>query len=161
MVNLREIPDEQLKHMIDTTNDYLRKLANEKSRRDTITSAADSINKLAEAYMQAVGVKDGEPWVGPSSAAEAYPRDWSVTHEYGLWKSQVAGNIEEPGEGDAWERVGDDPRFVRVPSESVLLGDDVLIFSPNESGEDDEEGEDLHDIDDVSDEGDVLERGDS
>ena len=88
MVNLREIPDEQLAHMINTTNDYLRTLANEKSRRDTITSAADAINKLAEAYMQAVGVKNGAPWEGPSSAAEAYPRDWFVTHEYGLWKSR-------------------------------------------------------------------------
>ena len=142
MVNLREIPDEELEHMIDTTNDYLRKLANEKSRRDTITSAADSINKLAEAYMQAVGVKDGAPWEGPSSAAEAYPRDWSVTHEYGLWKSRVAGNIEEPGEGDAWERVGDDPAFPSSPSETVLPGLAVLL-TPGESDEGTEEEEEM------------------
>lgn len=142
MVNLREIPDEQLAHMINTTNDYLRKLANEKSRRDTITSAADSINKLAEAYMQAVGVKDGDPWEGPSSAAEAYPRDWSVTHEYGLWKSRVAGNIEEPGEGDAWERVGDDPAFPSSPSETVLPGLGVLL-TPGESDEENEEEEEM------------------
>lgn len=142
MVNLREIPDEELEHMIDTTNDYLRKLTNEKSRRDTITSAADSINKLAEAYMQAVGVKDGDPWEGPSSAAEAYPRDWSVTHEYGLWKSRVAGNIEEPGEGDAWERVGDDPAFPSSPSETVLPGLGVLL-TPGESDEENEEEEEM------------------
>ena len=142
MVNLREIPDEQLAHMINTTNDYLRKLANEKSRRDTITSAADSINKLAEAYMQAVGVKNGAPWEGPSSAAEAYPRDWSVTHEYGLWKSRVAGNIEEPGEGDAWERVGDDPAFPSSPSETVLPGLGVLL-TPGESDEGTEEEEEM------------------
>lgn len=140
MVNLREIPDEQLEQMIDTTNDYLGKLTNEKSRRDTITSAADSINKLAEAYMQAVGVKDGDPWEGPSSAAEAYPRDWSVTHEYGLWKSLVAGNIEEPGEGDAWERVGDDPAFPSSPSETVLPGLGVLL-TPGEADEGTEEEE--------------------
>ena len=142
MVNLREIPDEQLAHMINTTNDYLRKLANEKSRRDTITSAADAINKLAEAYMQAVGVKNGAPWEGPSSAAEAYPRDWSVTHEYGLWKSRVAGNIEEPGEGDAWERVGDDPAFPSSPSETVLPGLGVLL-TPGESDEGTEEEEEM------------------
>ena len=142
MVNLREIPDEELEHMIDTTNDYLRKLAKEKSRRDTITSAADAINKLAEAYMQAVGVKDGDPWEGPSSAAEAYPRDWSVTHEYGLWKSRVAGNIEEPGEGDAWERVGDDPAFPSSPSETVLPGLGVLL-TPGESDEGTEEEEEM------------------
>lgn len=142
MVNLREIPDEQLAHMINTTNDYLRKLANEKSRRDTITSAADAINKLAEAYMQAVGMKDGAPWEGPSSAAEAYPRDWSVTHEYGLWKSRVAGNIEEPGEGDAWERVGDDPAFPSSPSETVLPGLGVLL-TPGESDEENEEEEEM------------------
>ena len=142
MVNLREIPDEQLKHMIDTTNDYLRKLANEKSRRDTITSAAESINKLAEAYMQAVGVKNGAPWEGPSSAAEAYPRDWSVTHEYGLWKSLVAGNIEEPGEGDAWERIGDDPAYPSSPSETVLPGLGVLL-TPGESDEGTEEEEEM------------------
>lgn len=142
MVNLREIPDEQLAHMINTTNDYLRKLANEKSRRDTITSAADAINKLAEAYMQAVGVKNGAPWEGPSSAAEAYPRDWSVTHEYGLWKSRVAGNIEEPGEGDAWERVGDDPAFPSSPSETVLPGLGVLL-TPGESDEENEEEEEM------------------
>ena len=142
MVNLRELPDEELEHMIDTTNDYLRKLAKEKSRRDTITSAADAINKLAEAYMQAVGVKDGDPWEGPSSAAEAYPRDWSVTHEYGLWKSRVAGNIEEPGEGDAWERVGDDPAFPSSPSETVLPGLGVLL-TPGESDEGTEEEEEM------------------
>ena len=142
MVNLREIPDDQLKHMINTTNDYLRKLANEKSRRDTITSAADAINKLAEAYMQAVGVKNGAPWEGPSSAAEAYPRDWFVTHEYGLWKSRVAGNIEEPGEGDAWERVGDDPAFPSSPSEAVLPGLGVLL-TPGESDEGTEEEEEM------------------
>lgn len=142
MVNLREIPDEQLKHMIDTTNDYLRKLQNEKSRRDTITSAADSITKLAEAYLQAVGVKDGDPWEGPSSAAEAYPLGWSVTHEYGLWKSRVAGNIEEPGEGDAWERVGDDPAFPSSPSETVLPGLGVLL-TPGESDEENEEEEEM------------------
>ena len=142
MVNLREIPDEELEHMIDTTNDYLRKLTNEKSRRDTITSAADSINKLAEAYMQAVGVKDGAPWEGPSSAAEAYPRDWSVTHEYGLWKSRVAGNIEEPGEGDAWERIGDDPAYPSSPSETVLPGLGVLL-TPGESDEENEEEEEM------------------
>ena len=142
MVNLREIPDEQLAHMINTTNDYLRKLANEKSRRDTITSAADAINKLAETYLQAVGVKDGDPWEGPSSAAEAYPRDWSVTHEYGLWKSRVAGNIEEPGEGDAWERVGDDPAYPSSPSETVLPGLGVLL-TPGESDEENEEEEEM------------------
>lgn len=140
MVNLREIPDEQLEQMIDTTNDYLGKLTNEKSRRDTITSAAESINKLAEAYMQAVGVKDGAPWEGPSSAAEAYPRDWFVTHEYGLWKSLVAGNIEEPGEGDGWERVGDDPGFPSSPSETVLPGVGVLL-TPGEADEGTEEEE--------------------
>lgn len=140
MVNLREIPDEQLEQMIDTTNAYLGKLENEKSRRDTITSAADSINKLAEAYMQAVGVKDGAPWEGPSSAAEAYPRDWFVTHEYGLWKSRVAGNIEEPGEGDGWERVGDDPGFPSSPSETVLPGVGVLL-TPGEADEGTEEEE--------------------
>ena len=142
MVNLREIPDEQLAHMIDTTNDYLRKLANEKSRRDTITSAADSINKLAEAYMQAVGVKDGDPWEGPSSAAEAYPLGWLVTHEYGLWKSRVAGNIEEPGEGDAWERIGDDPAYPSSPSETALPGLGVLL-TPGESDEENEEEEEM------------------
>ena len=142
MVNLREIPDEQLEHMIDTTNDYLRKLRNEKSRRDTITSAADSINKLAETYLQAVGVKDGDPWEGPSSAAEAYPLGWLVTHEYGLWKSRVAGNIEEPGEGDEWERIGDDPAYPSSPSETVLPGLGVLL-TPGESDEENEEEEEM------------------
>lgn len=142
MVNLREIPDEELEHMIDTTDAYLRKLENERSRRDTITSAAESINKLSEAYMQAVGVKDGAPWEGPSSAAEAYPLGWSVTHEYGLWKSRVAGNIEEPGEGDAWERVGDDPAYPSSPSETVLPGPDVLL-TPGDSDEENEEEEEM------------------
>ena len=161
MVNLKTLPDEELAAMIHATEDYLRKLENEQTRRTTIASVQERMNDLNLRYFQALGIVDGAPWEGPSSATEAYPADWTATHEGGLWKSTVPGNLEEPGEGEAWERVGDDPRFVRVPSESVLLGDDVLIFSPNESGEDDEEGEDLHDIDDVSDEGDVLERGDS
>lgn len=142
MVNLKTLPDDELAAMIDSTEDYLRKLEKERTRRDTIETAEDNMNELNVRYFQALGIKDGQPWSGPSSAAEAYPLGWSVTHEYGLWKSRVAGNIEEPGEGDAWERIGDDPAFPSSPSETVLPGLGVLL-TPGESDEENEEEEEM------------------
>lgn len=140
MVNLRELPDAELEQMLDTTEAYMKKIQGEVQRRETIASAEEMVNDLNLRYFQALGRADGSEWEGPSTASESYPRDWFVTHEYGLWKSRVAGNIEEPGEGDAWERVGDDPGFPSSPSETVLPGVGVLL-TPGEADEGTEEEE--------------------
>lgn len=149
MVNLRELPDEELEHMIDTTDAYLRKLEKEQQRRETIKTAEENMNDLNVRYFQAMGIKDGQPWSGPSSAAEAYPEGWTATHMGGLWKSCQPGNIDEPGETDAWERVGDDPLQPRTPSESVLPGVGVLLFG----GDDSDTSGDVSEDDAVEDEG--------
>ena len=148
MVNLRELPDEELEHMLDTTEAYLKKLQSETQRRLTIASAAEMVNDLNLRYFQALGRVDGAEWEGPSTASESYPRDWTVTHEAGVWRSRESGNIEEPGEGDAWERIGDDPAYPSSPSETVLPGPGVFL-TPGESDEGNEEEEDMVDDDPV------------
>lgn len=138
MVNLRELPDEELEYMLDTTEAYLKKLQSETQRRLTIASAAEMVNELNLRYFQALGRVDGAEWEGPSTASESYPRDWTVTHEAGVWRSLESGNIEEPGQGDAWEWIGRDPRVALYPGDDVLPGDDVILGSDDEDDDGDE-----------------------
>ena len=147
MVNLRELTDAELAHMVDTTEAYLTKLKSETDRRKTIDTAQELVNDLNLRYFQALGRLNGVDWIGPSTASESYPRGWTVTHEGGVWKSTMPGNIEEPGQGEAWERLGDDPRYVQTPGETVLIGADVLV-----SGGDEEDDLDVEiDVDDIGD----------
>lgn len=138
MVNLRELPDEELEYMLDTTEAYLKKLQSETQRRLTIASAAEMVNDLNLRYFQALGRVDGAEWEGPSTASESYPRDWTVTHEAGVWRSLESGNIEEPGQGDAWEWIGRDPRVALYPGDDVLPGGDVILGSDDEDDDGDE-----------------------
>lgn len=138
MVNLKEIPDSELGHMLDTTNAYIRKLNEEVARREALDTTEASLDGLLVRYLQASGVRPGDEWQGPSSAVEAFPAAWTVTHDGALWKSAVSGNMDEPGDGDAWDRVGDDPKSPSTPGESLLVNEDVLL-ADHDAGPDGEE----------------------
>lgn len=143
MVNLTTIPDAELTHMVETTGVYMQKLENERDRREALANVESSLDSLLTRYLQASGVRPGGEWDGPSSAVDAYPCGWTVTHEGGLWESTVTGTIEEPGDGESWVHVGGDPLTPGAPGESVMVGDDVILSAndgeENESGSADDE----------------------
>ncbi|MDK8434289.1 hypothetical protein [Brevibacterium sp. H-BE7] len=87
----------QLRHMIDQ----------ELQRRDTLATAEAKATELNTAYLAAAGVEQGQDWRQPTSAVDAYPLDWTVTHGGKTWISLVAGNVWEPGVS-AWREVVDD-----------------------------------------------------
>lgn len=41
--------------------------------------------------------EDGDPWVQPTGAQDAYPTGAVVLHGGGLWRSQIDANTTEPG----------------------------------------------------------------
>lgn len=139
MVNLKTLPDDELENMVETTAEYLKSLESEQKRRTAIESAEASMENIMISYFQALGKKPGEPWEGASSAIEAYPKGWTATHEGRLWESLEPGNLEEPGEGEAWDDLGDVPdegdSGTLVPSENLLPGEDVLPTGADEEGD--------------------------
>ena len=69
----------------------------ERSRRAVLTSAPEQIAAQNLAYLDAAGIEQGEPWVAPTGAHNAYPKDWMVTHNSKTWISLVDANVWEPG----------------------------------------------------------------
>ena len=88
----------QLKRMIDT----------ELERRETIASANDRLDQLTRDVLAARGVKEGDEWIQPTSAADAYPLGWIAAHNGKTWTSLVGGNVWEPGTS-AWRELASDP----------------------------------------------------
>lgn len=60
------------------------------------TELADAILDATAALMQEAHT-DGEPWVQPLGAHDAYPLGAKVTHKGQVWTSTTAANIWEPG----------------------------------------------------------------
>ena len=77
----------QLKRMID----------GELSRRETLATAEKRAAELNAEFLAAAGVADGDVWRQPTSAVDAYPKDWTVQHNDAVWVSLVAANVWEPG----------------------------------------------------------------
>ena len=77
----------QLKRMIDT----------ELERRLTIAQAATQLEAMNRSVLAALGIEEGGEWVQPTDATNAYPKDWTVTHEGATWVSTVSANVWEPG----------------------------------------------------------------
>ena len=85
-------------------SDVNRQVADEATRRSILTSTAGSVDSILSAYLEAQGVKPGGEWTRPSSALDAYPAGWTVTHAGETWESATAGNISEPGADASWLR---------------------------------------------------------
>src|SRR5699024_5275389 len=94
----------QLKRMID----------GELSRRETLATAEKRAADLNAEFLAAAGVTDGDVWRQPTSAVDAYPKDWTVTHDGKTWVSLTPANVWEPP--TAWREVveeGETPEWVQ------------------------------------------------
>ena len=85
----------------DFTDDELERLrisvAVEQERRWTMRTVPDQMDKLVRDMLAASGQVDGDEWVQPTDATNAYPKDWTVTHDGKTWVSLTPANVWEPG----------------------------------------------------------------
>lgn len=90
----------------DVAAEY-EKVGREHRRRRTQAEAAAVAEQAARTWLAAAGRAEGDPWVRPTGTVDAYPYQWQVSHEGGLWVSGVRGvNLREPGTEDCgWEPV--------------------------------------------------------
>ena len=65
---------------------------------------ADAILDASAALMQDAHT-DGQPWVQPTGAHNAYPIDITATHVGKTWESLTPANVWEPGESGWREKV--------------------------------------------------------
>ncbi len=94
--------------------DYRQAIVAEQERRRTLAQAGRQMDDLARAVLTAQGMKPGGPWVQPTDATNAYPKDWETTHVGKEWVSLVSGNVHEPGVS-AWREKtadGEAPEYV-------------------------------------------------
>ena len=111
----------QLKRMIDT----------ELSRRETLANAGRAMDDIARSVLAAQGQVDGDEWVQPTDATNAYPKDWTVTHDGKTWVSLTPANVWEPGVS-GWREVveeGETPEWVQPTGahDAYQTGDHVMF----------------------------------
>ena len=112
----------QLKRMID----------GELSRRETLATAEKRAADLNAEFLAAAGVTDGDVWRQPTSAVDAYPKDWTVQHNDKTWVSLSAANVWEPGLS-GWREVVEEgsgaPEWVQPTGEhdAYQTGDTVTF----------------------------------
>lgn len=70
----------------------------EQRNRATVMNAPARISRINASVLAAQGVSQGQEWVQPSGATDAYPIGWVVTHNAKTWKSLIAANATEPGD---------------------------------------------------------------
>ena len=110
----------QLKRMID----------GELSRRETLATAEKRADDLNAEFLAAAGVTDGDVWRQPTSAVDAYPKDWTVQHNDKTWVSLTPANVWEPP--TSWREVveeGETPEWVQPTGahDSYQTGDHVMF----------------------------------
>ena len=81
----------------------------ERARIETNEAILDAIRATASAAHT-----DGQPWVQPTGAHDAYPLDITVTHGGKTWESLIAFNVHEPGLSGWRERSADGGRAAWV-----------------------------------------------
>ena len=111
----------RLKRMID----------GELSRRETLANAGRAMDDIARSVLAAQGITDGDEWVQPTDATNAYPKDWTVTHDGKTWVSLTPANVWEPGVS-GWREVveeGGVPEWVQPTGahDAYQTGDHVMF----------------------------------
>ena len=79
----------------------------ELGRRDTISRAPAEAEALAARYAEAIGRADGDQWVAPTGAHNAYPQGGIVTRQGKTWESLIPNNVWTPGVSGWRENVAD------------------------------------------------------
>lgn len=111
----------RLKRMID----------GELSRRETLATAGRQMDAIARGVLAAQGITDGDEWVQPTDATNAYPKGWTVTHDGKTWVSLTPANVWEPGVS-GWREVaeeGETPEWVQPTGahDAYQTGDTVTF----------------------------------
>ena len=112
----------RLKRMID----------GELSRRETLANAGRAMDDIARSVLAAQGITDGDEWVQPTDATNAYPKDWTVTHDGKTWVSLTPANVWEPGVS-GWREVVEEgsgaPEWVQPAGahDAYQAGDHVMF----------------------------------
>lgn len=70
----------------------------ELERRYLVATAPAKVEQLVEQYQVATGQSDGQPWVAPAGAHNAYRRGAIVTHGGKRWESLIGANPHQPGD---------------------------------------------------------------
>ena len=102
----------------------------EVDRRKILAETPAHAEALAKRYAEAIGREDGDPWVTPAGAHNAYPQGATVTHDGKTWESLTPANVWEPGISGWRETTADDgtpPEWVQPSGahDAYMTGDRV------------------------------------
>ena len=103
----------------------------ELDRRETLATAGRAMDDIARSVLAAQGITDGDEWVQPTDATNAYPKDWTVTHDGKTWVSLTPANVWPPGVS-GWREVveeGGVPEWVQPTGahDAYQTGDTVTF----------------------------------
>ena len=103
----------------------------ELDRRETLATAGRAMDDIARSVLAAQGITDGDEWVQPTDATNAYPKDWTVTHDGKTWVSLTPANVWPPGVS-GWREVveeGGVPEWVQPTGahDAYQTGDHVMF----------------------------------
>ena len=113
MIDVVLLADDDLAALLDAARA-------EYQRRRDLTSAIDSTPGLIEALLTTTGRADGEEYVPPTGAHDAYPKDWTVRQNGKTYRSTRNGAKDIPGESPDW---------IQEPD-----GDEVLEWEQRHAG---------------------------
>src|SRR5699024_3059544 len=110
---------------------YRRAIVAEQDRRRTLATAGRAMDDIARSVLAAQGITDGGEWVQPTDATNAYPKDWTVTHDGKTWVSLTPANVWEPVVS-GWREVveeGATPEWVQPTGahDAYQTGDHVMF----------------------------------
>lgn len=100
-IDLSPYSDEELR---DLTKQIADTLTLRERERTMEVSAAEQVAK----YLNMTGRVSGQPWVQPTGAHDAYPKDWEVTFGGKTWVSSIPSNVWEPGSA-GWREKSETP----------------------------------------------------
>ena len=109
---------------------YRKAIVAEQSRRQTLATAGKQMDAIARDVLAAQGITDGDEWVHPTDATNAYPKDWTVTFDGKTWVSLTPANVWQPPTG--WREVveeGTVPEWVAPTGahDAYQTGDHVMF----------------------------------
>lgn len=122
MIDYRSLSDDELQ-------DHLTAAYAEERRRGIIRDAEADAERINQNWSTATGRADGDEWVQPTGAHNAYPANATVTHGGKTWVSLTPANVWEPGVS-GWREVVEDggvPEWVQPTGghDAYKTGDQV------------------------------------